>query len=363
MFSIPNQADAAFTAQAEPDSKDIEILAAGAAGHGVIQGCAVSAQGSPDMTVAVAAGTVQVNGRRVRKVAAGNVNIGAANATNPRIDLVCVDGTGTKQVIAGTAGPSPVMPAITDPYVVLAAVYVPANDTAINANQIVDKRMMLPPVAIAAPGVVRVYSDFSNTAADGAFTQAVASGVITQAVGTSSEWGKLQLSTSTTAGGEAQVRTDHVAGLLGGGELRVAVAMATGPTLSNATDSYYIIAGLSDGVQSSFVDAVAFRYNHGVNAGKWECITRSNSTLSTADSGVAVATDTRYLLEIELNADATLAAFFINGSQVATLNTNIPSGAGRNIGAGCNIQKIAGTAARTCFLDKIEMIFLPLSPY
>jgi hypothetical protein len=47
-------------AQAAPDSGDIDILTAGIAGDGVVTGCAVTGQGSPNMTLASAAGTVRI---------------------------------------------------------------------------------------------------------------------------------------------------------------------------------------------------------------------------------------------------------------------------------------------------------------
>lgn len=141
-FTIPNSADAAFPAQAAPDKVDIDILQAGIRGDGVVTGCAVTAQGSPDMTLAVAAGTVRIAAVDAA-VTAGNVTITTANATNPRIDLVVVNSSGTKSVTAGTAAASPVCPAIPATSVVLAMVYVPANDTAINTNQITDKRVDL----------------------------------------------------------------------------------------------------------------------------------------------------------------------------------------------------------------------------
>lgn len=139
-FAIPNEADAAFAAQAAPDARDIDILVAGYAGTGVIDGCAVTAQATPDMTLAVAAGTVAVLGTTAA-VTAGNVTITTAHATNPRFDLVVVSSAGTKSVTAGTAAAAPVFPAIPASSVVLAAVYVPANDTAIGSTQIVDKRV------------------------------------------------------------------------------------------------------------------------------------------------------------------------------------------------------------------------------
>lgn len=139
---IPNEADAGFADQAEPDSVDFDIITKGYGRTGVLEGCAVSAQGSPDMTVAVAAGMVEVDGNR-GAVTAGNVAIGTAHATLARFDLVQADDAGVKAVTAGTAAANPVFPAHPASRAILAAVYVPAADTTIAANQIIDKRIML----------------------------------------------------------------------------------------------------------------------------------------------------------------------------------------------------------------------------
>src|SRR3990167_448738 len=139
-FTVPNEADAFQTDQAEPDSVDFGILAARHNADGVLHGCAVTAQGTPDMTVAVAAGAVTVAGGRAA-VSAGNVTITAADGSNPRFDLIVVNSAGTKSATAGTAAANPVFPAIPATSTVLAAVYVPASDTTIAANQITDKRL------------------------------------------------------------------------------------------------------------------------------------------------------------------------------------------------------------------------------
>ena len=141
-FTIPNEADAFNTNQAEPDKIDIDILVAGLAGDGVVNGCLVTAQGPPDLTVAVAAGRVIAGGTSAA-VAAGNVTITAADGTNPRIDLIVSNNSGAKSAVAGTAADEPVMPAIPASSVVLAAIYIPASDTDIDANQITDKRAVL----------------------------------------------------------------------------------------------------------------------------------------------------------------------------------------------------------------------------
>lgn len=147
---IPNEADAAFLDQAEPDAGDFDILANGGGSIGVVSGCAVTAQATPDMTVAVASGRIVAGALPGVDVTAGNLTIAAANATNPRFDLISVNSSGVKAVIAGTASTNPVFPAIPAATVILAAVYVPANDTAINANQIRDKRVfVLEPAALS----------------------------------------------------------------------------------------------------------------------------------------------------------------------------------------------------------------------
>lgn len=142
-FTIPNLAAAGFPDQAEPDSVDFDILALGSNMSGVKSGCAVTAQGSPDMTVAVASGTIYTLGTQ-KTVTSGNVTIAAADGTNPRFDLIVADSSAAKQRRAGTAAANPVFPTLTAGDVALAAVYVPASDTAINSNQIIDKRVMMP---------------------------------------------------------------------------------------------------------------------------------------------------------------------------------------------------------------------------
>jgi hypothetical protein len=147
-FTILDKAEAPFPAQAGLFQTDIDILVAGQNGVGVLTGCAVTAQGSPNMTVAVAAGTVQVGGVAVA-VAGGNVTITNAHATLDRFDLIVVSNAGVKSAVAGTpvayveGTSTPLVPDIPANSVALATVFVPAADTDIDANQITDKRVMI----------------------------------------------------------------------------------------------------------------------------------------------------------------------------------------------------------------------------
>ncbi len=160
-FTVPNAGAAGFPDQAEPDAVDLDILVQGIQGDGVLSGCAVTAQGSPDMTVAVASGSVRIGGT-IATVTTGNVTIAAADGTNPRFDLIAVDTAGTKSRVAGTAAANAVFPTVPANSVILAAVYVPANDTAINANQITDKRAIIAQAALAARNTFIEAQKFTN---------------------------------------------------------------------------------------------------------------------------------------------------------------------------------------------------------
>lgn len=141
-FTIPDKGTAQNDLQSILFSGDLDIVTAGIdAVDCVLSGGAVTAQGSPNMTVAVAKAAVMTNGVLKAVAANASVTISAANATFPRLDLVVIDSTGAIQVRAGTAAANPKPPARTANDVVLAIVYVPANDTTISSDQIVDKRM------------------------------------------------------------------------------------------------------------------------------------------------------------------------------------------------------------------------------
>lgn len=140
MFTIPDKGEGDNDIQSILFQEYIETLVAGIDGMDcVLSGLAVT--GGADMTPAVAKGAVLTNGI-LKAVAAADVTIGTAHATNPRIDLIVVDSSGSLAVRAGTAAAAPKPPARSANDVVIAAVFVPANDTAIATSQITDMRVM-----------------------------------------------------------------------------------------------------------------------------------------------------------------------------------------------------------------------------
>lgn len=145
-WTIPDKGEGDNDIQSILFQEYLDVLVAGIQGIDcVLSGCAVT--GGADMTPAVAKGAVLSNGTMFA-VTAGDVTIGAADATNPRIDLIVVNSSGAKAVRAGTAAAAPKPPARTANDVVIAAVYVPATDTSIETTKCIDMRVPPPRVAL-----------------------------------------------------------------------------------------------------------------------------------------------------------------------------------------------------------------------
>ena len=140
---LPNEADAFNVNQAEPDSVDFEILLLGHQRTGVLSGCAVTESSPAAQTIDVAVGEVVETGEQITVSVQADVAVSAADGSNPRIDLVSVNASGTVVVTAGTAAAQPVMPAVPATSVPLATLYVAASDNTHADNQINDKRVFV----------------------------------------------------------------------------------------------------------------------------------------------------------------------------------------------------------------------------
>jgi hypothetical protein len=112
-----------------------------------------------------------------------------------------------------------------------------------------------------------------------------------------------------------------------------------------ATNTYSFRSGFIDSITGESVDCASFRYSHSVNAGKFQAVTRSNNVETAVDTGITVAINTFYVLEVIVNELGTSVQFKINNVVVATITTNIPSGAGRDTGYGLMVLRSVGTAA------------------
>jgi hypothetical protein len=121
--------------------------------------------------------------------------------------------------------------------------------------------------------------------------------------------------------------------------------------LSDGTETYHLMQGFSDANNNdaSTVDGVWFSYTHSASSGAFVCNTRSNSVSSTTASGVTVAADTDYELEISVFGGS--AYFYINKALVATIATNVPSGTTRATSIATAIRKSAGTTSRNMYIE------------
>ena len=165
--------------------------------------------------------------------------------------------------------------------------------------------------------------------------------------------GVIECVTGTTAIGRAGLFTNSTGMSLYTGDIR-AVAGIRLPVLSDGTESFVLRAcGFNDSTTANGQDAVYFRYQHSVNSGNWEAISRQASTETAADTGVAPSTTEFQNLEWYLNDDADSIEFFIDGASVATITTNIPvTDEFQNLGfMPLNIVKNAGTTLRAVEID------------
>ncbi len=169
-WTLPDKGEAVSPFQSVLFQEYLDALVEGISGKNcVLSGLAVT--GNANLAPSVAKGAVLSNGI-LYAVAANTVTIGAADATNPRIDLIVVTSAGALAVRAGTAAAFPKPPARTANDVIIAAVYVPATATSLATANCVDMRVM------REQGPITIYK---TTAAETTNTTAAAVHVLNKA--------------------------------------------------------------------------------------------------------------------------------------------------------------------------------------
>jgi hypothetical protein len=124
------------------------------------------------------------------------------------------------------------------------------------------------------------------------------------------------------------------------------------PVLSDGTNRFICFSGLRDNWDTDGTDGIFFKYSDTLNSGAWQCVTRSNSVATTVNTNVTIVAGTWYNLEILTDAAFTFVWFYINGTQVATSNSNVLTGSSRNTSISpASIMKTLGTVARSMDID------------
>lgn len=128
----------------------------------------------------------------------------------------------------------------------------------------------------------------------------------------------------------------------------------TPSALSDATDEYSVAFGFHDvttySATGQAVDGAYFIYDRATHGTTWQAKTAANSVTTTTDTAITFSANTWVRLGI-LVKGVTSVEFFINGVSVATITTNIPSGASRPTGPNAVMNRSAGTASRNCGID------------
>ena len=356
-FTIPNAADALHAVQAQPDKVDLDILAAAYQGNGVISGLAVSQRGAgANMSVDVAAGQARVGGY-FPFVAAANVSVSAAHASLPRLDLVSVDYNGVLTVTAGTAAAAPVLPAIPANSIVLATVYVPANDTTITDSQLTDKRLVVANVFDGEddfePGSTETgeIGQWSwNTTASGTAANA-------QQAGEASHPGIWRAQSGTTSGNNSRIHLGNA--VTTGVVIPTDVARLRWIIRIPTVSSIIVKIGMGQDISVSTADqwgtAGMWIELDSAGSANWQTETRQASTTTTNTGASAVTANNWYDIE-QVQLQNGNWQFVVNKTILFTHSANQPTTA-------CNLGVLVHTvtaAARNIDIDFFGINYKPL---
>lgn len=357
-FGIPNKADALYPRQAGGFSADIDTIAAALAGDGVLSGLGVSAQSTPNMTVAVAAGQARIGGYFPFEVGE-NVTIATADTTNDRIDLIVIDYNGVVSRVGGTAAAKPVPPAVPANSLQLAQVYVAAGVTSIVAGAIKDKR----PTAIDFFDLADEFTQGAlvTTGNFGALAWGMTGatpGTAAYQTGTDKHPGILRLVTGGASGNNQRIHMGSAATTAPFLPANIARfrALVQIPTITTLAIKLGIGVDVSDAAAGSLGTAGAFVEFVPATSAKWRYTTRQASTSTTnADTGADVAANTWYQFDIVRLQNGNWQ-FAKNGALAFTHTANQPTTAS-TVGF---LAHTLTAAARNLDIDFFGLNFAPL---
>lgn len=202
-----------------------------------------------------------------------------------------------------------------------------------------------------------VYEDFNNVVAsyNGGLVDVNAgtgTGATVASLVDTIHIGLLQCGTGSTATGRCAVWNGGNGVVFGNG-IAIFESCVQLNALSDGTDTYTLRIGFGDAVNGEPTDGVYFRYTHSANSGNWVGVGRSNNIETLLNSSTVVVAGAFMRLRIEINSDASVATFYVNGTSIGTVTSNIPQTAARETGIIHAIQKSVGTAARNQLIDYI----------
>lgn len=209
---------------------------------------------------------------------------------------------------------------------------------------------------------MRYYTDFqwNSAASQDGWLITSASGAWSIVAPTSSNRpGVIQLSTSTSSTANPNAIDNLSMMYLGGGAVAIEFGLRLNTAIPDVTDDYDVWFGLGD-TTSGFAqtDGVYFFLDRPTHATDWQIAVAKAGSRTTGGTGVAASNGTWRRFRIEVNADATSVAFYIDGNQVSgspLTGANIPNTSSNLLGKIMAMVKTAGTSARTVQVDYVEL--------
>lgn len=166
--------------------------------------------------------------------------------------------------------------------------------------------------------------------------------------------------------GVATAANSRSSGILNAGLLRFGdgiarlTIFARLSALATVADNFTMLLGFIDNNASATItDGVFFRYNFS-NANLIGVTSNAGAQSTVTLSKVMGTSWNRY--DIEINANATLATFYVNSISVGTLATNIPKTAGRETSIGYGLHRVTTGTAKNLFMDSFELLAISTNP-
>lgn len=175
--------------------------------------------------------------------------------------------------------------------------------------------------------------------------------------------GVINLNTGTNSNGKVSVlfgtldtNSKNKTISLGGGKITYTQVVYI-PTLANVTDDFFSIYGIaSQYIYTGFDDGVLFRYDRSTSA-NWIIGTATGNSQTYVTTSTAVTTGWTKLKFVVTGTSS--AEFFINGSSVGTISTNLGTNGIAMVGM---IEKTAGTTSVSTSIDYIEYFNILTTP-
>lgn len=171
---------------------------------------------------------------------------------------------------------------------------------------------------------------------------------------------RIETNTVSSSGSAAQRLSQNMFGSMAGiSKIIFYVENVEVNSLSTSGERYVLTIGRSIG---SDVNGMWWEYSDNINSGKWLNV-NYNGTRTTSDTGITVATATKYTFCAVYDfAGTDNIKYYINGTQVgSTHTTNLPANFTGGYFGSFGIQKSVGTGNRAASIGQANIIVIPSS--